>query len=199
MKGTGVAKQSDPRLIERFLDGEIAAFEELVRRYEGPLVHFLMRYVRDPMLAEELFQETFVRVYKKAASFDLDRHFKTWLYTIALNLARTAIRRRRTREISLEADYGGEKETSLRETLPADIHSPEDLAAGSELAREIEKAVQSLTEKQREVFILYQYDGCSYEEISKITKRPPGTVKSQMHYAIKELRRKLEHIKNYEL
>jgi len=194
-----VAKQSDPRLIERFLDGEIVAFEELVRRYEKPLVHFLMRYVRDPMLAEELFQETFVRVYRKAASYEPDKYFKTWLYTIGLNLARTAIRRRKTREVSLDAEYGSGKETSLRDTLPADIHSPEDLAAGSEMAREIENAVQSLSEKHREVFILYQYDGCSYEQISKITKRPPGTVKSQMHYAIKELRRKLEHLQNYKL
>lgn len=194
MKGKRVAKLSDGDLVGRFLEGDISAFENLVKRYEGPLTHFLLRYVRDTLTAEEIFQETFVRVYRKAASFQRDKHFRTWLYTIALNLARTAIRKKRKGEVSLDADFGGDDDAALGDRIAADVHGPEDLAAGSELKREIERAVASLSEKHREVFILYQYDGCAYEEISKITRRPVGTVKSQMHYAIKELRRKLEHL-----
>ncbi|MHC4664164.1 MAG: RNA polymerase sigma factor, partial [Planctomycetota bacterium] len=184
-----MGKVSDGDLVGRFLEGDINAFEELVRRYEGPLTHFLLRYVRNSAAAEEIFQETFVRVYRKAASFQRGRHFKTWLYTIGLNLARTAMRKKRTDVVSLDAEYSAE-EGSLGDALAADVHGPDALAAGSELEKEISKAIASLSEKHQEVFILYQYDGCSYEEISKITRRPVGTIKKQMHYAIKELRRK---------
>ena len=78
---------SDESLVAEFVGGSEQAFEQIVRRYETPLTNFLFRYMHDAQEAQEVFQETFIRVYTKAGRFDPGRKFKTWLYTIAVNLA----------------------------------------------------------------------------------------------------------------
>ena len=120
---------SDEELVARFLAGKVEAYEALARRYQKPLVRFLFRYVSDVDLAEEIFQETFIRVFRKAASFDQGRKFKTWLYTIALNLARTEISRKRSRpkmvSLDLTPDADGRSST-LGSLLSSDEEGPAD-------------------------------------------------------------------------
>ena len=190
-------KASDEELLAKFLAGERTAFEELARRYEKRLVRFLMRYIRDVYMAEEIFQETFVRVYRKASSFQEGRKFRTWLYTIALNLARTEMSKLKKRPPakSLDAVVGSgdsDRESTLSRLITSEEHGPREKAALKEAGELIEKALMELSERHREVFVLYHYEHLNYEEIAETVGRPVGTVKSQMHYALKDLRAKLE-------
>lgn len=188
---------SDEELIARFLAGSDAAFEVIARRYEVSLVRFLMRYVGRKEAAEEIYQETFIRVYRKAASFEQGRKFKTWLYTIGLNLARTEMAKLRNRPKMARLDStpgGDDRSTSLGSAIPSDEMPPVEQVAQKEIGIIIRKAVEELSDRHKEVFILYQYDNLSYEEISETLGRPLGTIKSQMHYALKDLRAKLERL-----
>jgi RNA polymerase sigma-70 factor (ECF subfamily) len=187
----------DEGLLARFLAGSEDAFAELVIRYEKPLVRFLMRYLSDQHAAEEVYQEAFMRVYNNAARFEEGRKFKTWLYTIALNLARTESARERSRPPMLAIDAAraksGESEP-LAALLPAKGQMPEERASEKEEAGIVKKAVMELSDRHREVFIMCHYEHLSYDEISETLNRPVGTIKSQMHYAIRELREKLSKV-----
>lgn len=188
-------KPSDEELLARFLEGDEAAFEELVSRYQKALPRFLARYLPDRGLIEEIFQETFIRVYRKADSFEEGRKFKTWCYTIALNLARTEITRlgRRPRAASIDG-AAGDDEGALKDVLVGPEDPPERSLEARETGELVRRAVDELSPKHREVFLLYQYEDMSYEEIAQAVGRPVGTVKSQMHYALKDLKGKLERM-----
>ena len=184
---------SDESLIADFLGGSEPAFEQLVRRYENPLLGFLFRYLRDMQEAEEVFQEAFIRVYTKAGRFDASRKFKTWLYTIALNLARTSLKRRRTSPLlAREEQTGGEQDKIVLEGEAPQQYSPESSQQRREIGELVKEAVTSLPMRQQEVFVLFQYQDLSYAEIASVLGRPLGTVKSQMHYAVLALREKLK-------
>lgn len=187
--------ESDESLLAGFLKGEERAFEKLVRRYEGPLQGFLFRFLGDSQEAEEIFQEAFVRVYANARRFDPSRKFKTWLYTIALNLARTALKRRRSAPVLAREDTaGGTQDKIVLEGEAPEEYSPERVHENREIAELVKEAVMSLPQRQREVFVLFQYQGLSYAEIATALARPLGTVKSQMHYAVIALREKLREV-----
>jgi RNA polymerase sigma-70 factor (ECF subfamily) len=184
---------SDESLMVDFVAGDEKAFESLVRRYESPLVSFLFRYLGDGADAEEVFQEAFIRVYTKRERFDAGRKFKTWLYTIALNLARTRLKRKRSAPlVAREEDYGGSRDKIVLEGEAPEEYSPDRNQEARELGEMVRVAVASLPQKQREVFMLFQYQGLNYAEIGSILGRPVGTIKSQMHYAVAALREKLK-------
>jgi len=191
----------DEVLLPRYVGGDRAALEALVRRYEGPLSSFIRRFLSDGAAVEEVFQETFIRVYRKAASFEEKSSFKSWLYAIALNLARNELRKRPKATLSLDRGTGREGRgrgagdgPGLGDALPGDDPPPDKLASDREVGEKIRAAVNALREENREVFVLYQYEGLSYQAIADLLGRPLGTVKSQMHYALVELRRRLEGI-----
>jgi RNA polymerase sigma-70 factor (ECF subfamily) len=187
-----MCQASDEGLLADFLGGEEKAFEQLVRRYEKPLLSFLFRYLGEIQEAEEVFQEAFIRVYTKGDRFDPGKKFKTWLYTIALNLARTAFKRRRIAPLlAREEGSGGGQDKIVLEGQAPEEYSPEKKHENRELGESVEGALSSLPQRQREVFVLFQYQGLSYAEISTVLGRPLGTIKSQMHYAILALRDKL--------
>ncbi|MFH1421597.1 MAG: sigma-70 family RNA polymerase sigma factor [Planctomycetota bacterium] len=187
-----VITPSDESLLAEFLQGKKAPFTILVKRYEIPLLNFIFKFIRDRDEAEDIFQETFLRVVKRASCFNPAMTFKTWLYTIALNLMRTRAKRRSAAPL-LAGDYQNQ-DISILETMPSSSTTPEDNLADKEIAKKITDAVNSLSQKHREVFILYQYQNFSYEEIAHVLNRPLGTIKSQMHYAVAYLKKELENI-----
>jgi RNA polymerase sigma-70 factor (ECF subfamily) len=189
-----VENLSDEALIREFLRGEQAMFETLVRRYEAPLGNFIYRYLGDAARTEEIFQEVFLRVYTRAAQFRSEGRFRSWLYAIAANLCRDELRRRPRSSVSLNGQTTGEGNSPLKERVPAPVPAPDEVAEQRELGRLIRAAVDTLPETQREVFLLYEYQGLSYREIAEALDRPLGTIKSQMHHALKHLRRKLEKL-----
>jgi RNA polymerase sigma-70 factor (ECF subfamily) len=190
-----VATPSDESLLAQFLQGKRDPFEVLVKRYELPLLNFIYRYTQDREESEDIFQETFVRVAKRAKTFNPEMTFKTWLYTIALNLCRTRAKKRLSMPFLASEHIGADEDDRVSlESSAAPESLPETLLSDRELAGKIAEAVNSLSPKHREVFILYQYQNFSYEDIAHLLGRPLGTIKSQMHYAVAYLKDKLKDL-----
>jgi RNA polymerase sigma-70 factor (ECF subfamily) len=168
-------------------------FYELVRRYERPLYGFFVRHMRDPVRAEDLFQDTFMIVHRNRTQHSGEGKFRSWLYTIALNLLRSR-QRKAKREKSL-SDMRPPDSPDLAESL-ANGRTPEpaDSAALSEEAEKVRAAVNELPEEHRDIVIFRVYQQLSFEEIARITGDAIGTLKSRMFYALQKLRPKLMQI-----
>jgi RNA polymerase sigma-70 factor (ECF subfamily) len=185
--------QPDEALMLAFQKGDARAFDELVRRHRGPVFNFLLRLTCDRGRAEDLLQETWLKVVRSAPSYETRAKFTTWLYTIARNLSVDLSRREKHRAAtSLEQPLGGEDgERALSEKLPDAGPTPERGAHGKQLQQALATAVQKLPEEQREVFLLREYAGVPFKEIAELTGTPENTVKSRMRYALEGLRRTL--------
>jgi RNA polymerase sigma-70 factor, ECF subfamily len=180
----GLADLSDSVVVQRFLEGESRAFGELVGRYDKRLLNFVYRTIGDRERAQDLVQETFVRVYRHLHRFDQTKKFSTWIYTIAGNLAKNELRNRSRNPLVLfqtikknwEADHRPLEweDTKLR---------PDDLFRKRHLREMVEKAVDELPEHHRIVFVLRELEGKTYEEIAEITGCNLGTVKSRLNRA----------------
>ena len=163
------------------------AFTVLVRRHEKPLFNFILRTVHARALAEELFQDTFLRALRSIGSFRTDApnaSVRAWLYRIAVNLCRDEVRSAR-----FQAAHALSEE--LGDDLPHGGPTPEAAAEIEQRAKTVRAAVMSLSETQREVILLFQYQGLSYPEIATALYIPLGTVKSRMHAALSTLGKKL--------
>jgi len=156
------------------------AYEVLLKRYQRPVYGFIRRQVGDQALAEELFQETFLKVYDRIDSCNRPEAFKSWTFSIAANLCRNQARRRQVRR--------GEEPTEQINGHASPEPGPEDAAINAQTRERIEAALDELTETQREVFLLYQYTRLSYDEIAEVLDVPVGTVKSRMNTALTRLR-----------
>lgn len=160
------------------------AFALLVRRHERPLFNFILRNVHARALAEELFQETFLKALRALPAFRSDApnaSVRAWLYRIAVNLCRDEVRSAKYQAAqSLAAELG-------EDDLPHHGPSPEVSLAAEQRARAVRGAVMKLSEAQREVIVLFQFQGLTYPEIAEALNIPLGTVKSRMHAALATL------------
>ncbi|MGH7449740.1 MAG: RNA polymerase sigma factor [bacterium] len=182
---------SDEDLIEKFQRGDIYAYELIVKRYKDQLLNFVYRFLGNHEEAEDVVQETFLRVYRNRHAYQRVAKFSTWIYTIAGNLARTELRRRNRRRIFSLSSMGVEdKEYEISD----DVLSPER-HTNTVLSEEIiQKEINKLSPKFREVIILRDIQELSYEEISKIIRVPIGTVKSRVNRARLRLQGRLKHL-----
>jgi RNA polymerase sigma-70 factor (ECF subfamily) len=179
-----LSELTDSALAQRFLDGEQRAFGELVSRYDQRLLNFVYRTVGDRERAQDLVQETFVRVYRHLHRFDQSRKFSTWIYTIAGNLAKNELRNRSRNPLVLFQTIRKNWEADHRPLEWEDERSmPDDLFRKRHLREKVEEAVQELPEHHRIVFVLREIEGRSYEEIAEITGTNLGTVKSRLNRA----------------
>lgn len=177
--------EKDEVLMAQFQQGDSGALETLVRRYADPLLGFLVRMTSDRAAAEDLFQETFLRVHLKAKSFTPSRRFKSWLYAIAAHLA--IDRRRqivRAPSVSLE-----ENEERLMNLLPDQRPTPADDAIISERKIRVRHAVDTLPARQRATLVLAYFEGLSYSEVAAAMGCSVGTVKTQVSRALHTLSR----------
>ena len=168
--------------LERYLSGDALAFEMLVGLYEDRLYGYLERFTGDSHLAEDVFQQVFMKVADKAESFDRRSSFSTWLFRIARNAAVDELRRRRRDRITVgfDADDGRE---------PADDSpTPLESLAGLELRERILAAVAALPYSQREAFLLKEEAELGFQEIADIAGCPKETVKSRFRLAVEKLR-----------
>jgi len=190
-KRTRQAKADDPlsglvdnELVARFLEGNGLAFPELVSRYQSRLLNFIYRTIGDRDRAEDLVQETFIRVYRHLHRFDQAKKFSTWIYTIASNLAKNELRNRSRNPLVLFQTIKKNWEADHRPLQWEDPHyRPDDLFRKRHLQSMVEKAVEQLPEHHRAVFVLREMEGKTYEEISEITGVNLGTVKSRLNRA----------------
>jgi RNA polymerase sigma-70 factor (ECF subfamily) len=177
-------ERSDSQVVQAFLDGDERAFGELVRRYDNRLLNFVYRTVGDRERAQDLVQETFVRVYRHLARFDQSKKFSTWVYTIASNLAKNELRNRSRNPLVLFQTIKKNWEADHRPLEWEDnTYRPDDLYRNRHLKELVDNAVSQLTEHHRIVFVLREMQGKTYEEISEITGVNLGTVKSRLNRA----------------
>lgn len=174
----------DSGVVSAFLDGESRAFDELVSRYQNRLLNFVYRTTGDRERAEDLVQEVFVRVYRHINRFDRSRKFSTWIYTIASNLAKNELRNRSRNPLVLFQTIRRNWEDDDRPLQFEDPASrPDDLYRKRHLREVVEDAVEKLPPHHRNVFVLRELEGKSYEEIAEITSCNLGTVKSRLNRA----------------
>lgn len=184
---------TDEQLMVRFKGGDASAFEALLRRHQTPVFNFIARMVGDRARAEDLAQETFIKVIKGVGTWVEKAKFTTWLYTVARNQCLDSMRRETLRRAeSLDAAAAGDEDgRALVETI-ADAGAAVDRSADSARLRPLlERALAGLPEEQREVFVLREYSGLQFKEIAELTGAPENTVKSRMRYALEGLRKAL--------
>lgn len=174
----------DSAVVAAFLEGEKRAFNELVERYQTRLLNFVYRTTGDRERAEDLVQETFIRIYRHLHRFDQSKKFSTWAYTIASNLAKNELRNRSRNPLVLFQTIKKNWEADQRPLEWEDnTYRPDDLFRKRHLRQMVEAAVDQLPDHHRTVFVLRELEGKTYEEIAEITNSNLGTVKSRLNRA----------------
>jgi len=174
----------DNALVTSYLDGVEMAFNVLMERYQTRLLNFVYRTVGDRERAEDLVQEAFVRVYRHLARFDRSKKFSTWIYTIASNLAKNELRNRaRNPLVYFQAMTSGWDDEDRPLEFEDTSARPDDAFERRQLRELVDAAVRRLPAHHRQVFVLRELEGRSYEEIAEMTQCNLGTVKSRLNRA----------------
>jgi RNA polymerase sigma-70 factor (ECF subfamily) len=192
----------DEALMARFLSGDRGAFALLVRRHQRPLYNFALRHLASSSAAEEVVQETFMRVVQSASDFRQTSRFTAWLYTIARNLCIDALRKKAQRQHrSLDEpaspNDGDPQGPSLADRTADRAASVERSALSLEMRARLLSAVNELPDDQREVFLLREISDLPFKEIALIVDAPENTVKSRMRYALERLQAALSEFEEY--
>jgi RNA polymerase sigma-70 factor, ECF subfamily len=185
---------ADHRLIEACRQGDAAAFEALVRAWEGPLFGFIYRYVTDASLAQDLLQETYLRAWQAIGRYRSNGSFNAWLYRIALNLCKDHLKRQRPPMVSLqqtESSIDG-RGIKLEERI-ADPQARTDAAVDT-AARValVQRLLGHLPDKERLVILLKEYQEMTFREIAEILEVPESTVKARLYKGLRTMRAQLE-------
>lgn len=176
----GALQLKDDEIARRIARADPAAFDALFDRYAGPLLGYLRGMTGDRQTAEDLLQETMLRVFRRIGKYEERGAFRSWVFRIATNLAITELRRARFR-----ADWNDEAARALPDARAA--HADEALER-EETSRELRRAIATLPDEQRAVILLRTERGLEIREIARALSVPEGTVKSRLHYAVRSLR-----------
>jgi RNA polymerase sigma-70 factor (ECF subfamily) len=182
--GRGDGQKTDRELVEEAQRGSHAAFEVLVRRYSERAYRVAYRVVRDPEMAQDILQEALIKAYRSLRGFEFRSAFYTWLYRIVVNLALD--RRRRERGDHVEWEDEVARQTDPRAQLPP-ASDPELDTARAQVLGLVAEGIKQLPDGQREVLLLREVEGLSYEEIAATMRISKGTVMSRLHYARRKM------------
>ena len=188
---------TDQAVVELALKGRETAYRELLRRYERPVLSLIHRMVRDRELAEDLAQDTFVKVLNALDRYRPEFKFSSWIFKIAHNTALDWLRRRELPTLSLDGApdaVSAEAQEATRPMVATDDPSPADFTAGRELRDQLEAAIALLRPEYATAVTLFHMEGLAYEEIAETMSLPLGTVKTFIHRARKELREHVAHL-----
>jgi RNA polymerase sigma-70 factor (ECF subfamily) len=189
---------TDPDLIALARKGSEKAYRELLGRYQRPVFSLVYRMVRDRELAEDIAQETFVKVFNHLGSYNPKYKFSSWIFKIASNLAIDHLRKKEPETISLDGSRNAqtaEQMEATRITVESRDETPEEFVMARELGAEIEVAIGELRPEYRTAVLLRHVEGRPYEEIAEIMDIPLGTVKTYIHRARTELKVSLAHLR----
>jgi RNA polymerase sigma-70 factor, ECF subfamily len=187
MVDVNLKKLTDAELLDRYADGDEAAFHELVARYKNSLYTFLKQFLNRQDLVEDVFQETFLQLFTSRESFDVTRPLRPWLFTIAANKARDALRKwQRTPAITI-GSIADSQDLSFDEVL--NVIASDNTTPPSELEKDentllVKEVISNMPENLREILLLAYFNGFSYKQIADILSIPIGTVKSRLHTAV---------------
>jgi RNA polymerase sigma-70 factor, ECF subfamily len=184
---------TDEELISEFqINNTVEAYELLVKRYKDPLMNFVYRFVGDKDVSSDVVQDTMIRFYLNKDSYKSFAKFSTWIYTIATNLAKNELKRRKRKKLLSIDNDNDEKEIVIKDRAAL----PDIIADGQIKNKIIEKALNKVKEVYREVVVLRDIQDLSYEEIAEITGLSIGTVKSRINRGRTQLQKLLKHIYN---
>lgn len=172
------------QLISKCQNGDGEAFRQLINNYRNKLYGYIWRFSDSSHVAEELFQETLIKVWKGLKKYNDQKKFSSWLFTIAHNVAMDSLRTKK-KNLTFTSLELIEKNKSV-------LGPDEDIIEKEEIDQ-IEIIVNSLSVKQREVFLLRQHGEMSFKEIAELTGQPLNTVLSHMRYAVQKIKKKLEN------
>lgn len=187
-------KPSDRELVERYRKGDVEAFDILVERYEKPLFSFIYRLIGNKTTAEDIFQEVFTRVIKSIPRYRHQKRFANWLYRIANNLIIDTLRKQKKEKIiswETKLKQSSGESLQLKDIIPDKRYLPDRHLETEEMRKKLEEAIELLPFEQRQVFMLREYSQLPFKEISSLLNCPLNTVLGRMHYALKNLRRRL--------
>ena len=177
---------TDANLIRRYLAGQDRAFDKLFKRYERPLFSFILRFVRDREGAEDLFQQTWMKVIKALPQYEERGSFSSWLFGIANNCCVDHARKKaRSKVDDLTSSEGLDR-------LPNLHPNPEDTVIKKEQKAWLEQAVEQLPQEQKQVVLMRLFGQLPFKEIARVVNCPLNTVLGRMHYALKNLKKMAE-------
>ena len=177
---------TDEQLINEFKDGINPAFDEIVYRYKDRLVNFLFRYTGNRDDSEDLAQDAFIKLYRSKHLYQEIAKFSTWFYTIAINVAKTYIKKKSKLSTLSISDYDPENDKDF--DIPANVLEPDEETNARLENYYIQKAINSLDDTYKEAIILRDIQDLDYEEIAKILDIPIGTVKSKINRGREKLK-----------
>ena len=181
-------ERTEALLIADLCEGDETALAPLVEKYKRMVYRLAMQITKNHADADDVMQETFIKVYRSIRTFRKDAAFETWLYRITVNEALNFVKRReRQRASTLETTSESEVEAGTRYRAQI-ANDPHVHAEKTELRHHVTKAVNSLSLKHRTVVILHEFEGLTHGEIASILNCSEGTVRSRLHYARKKLR-----------
>ncbi len=181
------------QLMKRYAAGDDGAFQEIVTQYQDSVYAFLRRFLNDRDLVDDVFQDTFMQLYVSRDTFDQSKPLRPWLFTIAANKARDALRRsQRVDSTNLGSLFDSDEHSidDVINTLDHDDRMPYDDLIKEETAAQVKRIIARMPARLREMLILGYFQKLSYAEIARIVGVPVGTVKSRLHTAV---RRFAEH------
>ncbi|MBC8379119.1 MAG: sigma-70 family RNA polymerase sigma factor [Planctomycetes bacterium] len=182
-----VPELSDNELLIQFRKGNEWAFRDLVNRYKNSLYAFLRRFINQQEVVEDVFQETFLQLYTSQDSFDTSRPLRPWLFTIAANKAKDALRkmqRQSTMSMGILADAGDVSIDEVVNILTSYDTTPDQEASRDETAQRVRQVISEMPENLRGILILAYFEQFSYKHMAEILSIPIGTVKSRLHTAV---------------
>jgi RNA polymerase sigma-70 factor, ECF subfamily len=189
---------TDHDLVTFARTGSEKAYRELLDRYQRPVFSLIYRMVRDRELAEDLAQETFVKVFNHLDSYNPKYKFSSWIFKIASNLSIDSMRRKELQTVSLDGSRNAstaDEVEATRITVASTDENPEEFLEAKELGEEIERAISMLRPEYRTAILLRHVEGRPYEEIAEVMEVPLGTVKTYIHRTRGELRESLAHLR----
>lgn len=178
----------DEELFLRFRGGDLVAFRAVIDRFHDDLLRFLFRLLGDRTAAEDVFQETFLQVYHSAGTYDAERRFRPWLFTIAANKGRDYLRKKgRRQEVELMAPVGdgdGGRSSSFVDLMEVDVPAPGAGLDAREREELVQRALLAMPYALKEILLLAYFQKLSYQQIADDLGIPLGTVKSRLHSAV---------------
>jgi len=182
-----INNQNDTELFARFAAGEESAFRTIIKRYKNSLYAFLRRFLNDQNLIEDIFQETFLQIFTSRKNFDTSRPLKPWLFTIAANKAKDALRKKQRSTAMTIGTIADSEQMSFEDVLnsiTSDKVVPYDNMARNETASRVRQVIANMPENLREILILAYFNKFSYKQMASILSIPIGTVKSRLHTSV---------------
>lgn len=191
-------KLTDQEIVVFARQGREAAYRELIGRYERPVFSLIYRLVRDREKAEDLSQETFIKVLNALDRYDPSYKFSSWIFKIAHNTSLDHLRKKEPETLSLDGSPHAESQSEIEASTISAIsteETPEDYAASRELGATLEQAIGKLRPEYRTAIVMCHVEGRPYEEIAEVMGVPLGTIKTYIHRARNELKKELAHLR----